>query len=121
MLSKVIVSVSMVMVATSAVASIKANKVDIDEVFAHVDEGMSEQVKAAVTKKDSLEAVNLMFRELSDAMSRNGVSLHDEFAKEFQVATTADTRDSTDIGGYLPSYACHANCHANCHASRGWR
>lgn len=126
MINNIVVSASMVMIATSAVASVDKGSVELGDLFNEVDESLSAQVSVAMGKKDVMNMSNLMFDELMNSMAFNGVSLSDAYYEEFQLAANPyGSQDSTDVGatnagGYCYSN-CHSNCHSACHGSRGWR
>lgn len=133
--SMIVVSASMALVATHAMASIAK---DSDRVIniAKVELSLEMQAKidAAVAKKDVKQAVAGAFSLLSAKFGDDNVSLTKKYfhGDDILLAATLPQVSSDDFTGNgninipgVPSVSCYSNCHSACHSachgSRGWR
>ncbi len=128
--SMIVVSASMALVATHAMASIAK---DSDRVIniakVELSAEMQAKIDAAVAKKDVKQAVAGAFSILSTKFGEGNESLTKKYFSTddillAQVAPRAD--DFTGTGKVnVPAVTCYSNCHSACHSachgSRGWR
>lgn len=126
----IVVSASMALVATHAMASIAK---DSDRVIniAKVELAPEIQAKidAAVAKKDVKQAVAGAFSLLSTKFGDGDLSLTSKYFQTDDILLAAATPKSDDFTGSgnidVPSVTCYSNCHSACHSachgSRGWR
>lgn len=128
--SMIVVSASMALVATHAMASIAK---DSDRVIniakVELSAEMQAKIDAAVAKKDVKQAVAGAFSLLSTKFGEGNESLTKKYFSTddillAQAAPSAD--DFTGAGNIdVPSVTCYSNCHSACHSachgSRGWR
>lgn len=126
-----VVSVSMAIVATQAMATVaKDSNGVINFGDAEVDPALQAKMDAAVAKRDVRQAVSEAFSLLASKFGENNVSLSAKYfpGAEGQLAQTARSDDFTQGVGTCYSnchsacYAnCHSACHSACHGSRSWR
>jgi hypothetical protein len=120
--SGIIVSASMAIVATQAMAYFAGAGKDSRAVEAsHSDnEHLRNAVKAAVAKRDVRMAINSAFDALASSFGdADGDSLAKKYFPDGNVRL-AQTNDFTN--GVANCYSnCHSACHDACHGSRGWR
>jgi hypothetical protein len=148
-LAAVSVSTSLALVATSAMASVQGEVVEIPKDY-KVSAETEAKIDAAMAKRNVRDAVSSVFGAVTTTFSEDGQVLDQKYFPEKTFAdqivertednfgageiTLAATRqDSTDIGRTSSSVGCygnchsnchgncHGNCHSNCHGSRGWR
>jgi hypothetical protein len=131
----IVVSASMALVATHAMASIAK---DSDRVIniakVELSPEMQAKIDAAVAKKDVKQAVAGAFSLLSAKFGDDNVSLTKKYfhGDDILLAATLPQVSSDDFTGNgninipgVPSVSCYSNCHSACHSachgSRGWR
>jgi len=124
--TKIIVSASMAIVATQAMAYFAGVGKDSRavEVSTSDNEQLRSAVKAAVAKRDVRMAIQSMFDALARSFGDpNGDSLAQKYFphRNIEYAQKADFTNgvSTCYGNCYTN--CHSNCYAACHDSRGWR
>lgn len=121
--STFVVSASLVLAATHAMAAVQDDIVEVPGPSA-IDPETSAQIEKAVSRPHVQEAVNAIFDTLARKFSEEGVMLSEKYFNDpdFQnhMLAQANTRDSSDV--YTACYAnCYSACHSACHGSRGWR
>jgi hypothetical protein len=133
--STIVVSASMALVATHAMASIAK---DSDRVIniakVELDPDIQAKINEAIAKKDVKQAVADSFSILSTKFGSNNESLTNKYFKsdDILLAATHQLQKADDFTGSgnvgvpdVPSYTCYSNCHSACHSachgSRGWR
>jgi hypothetical protein len=130
---QVIVSTSMILSATSAVASPAVENLKKDTNF-DVSDDLIAEIDKITSKKDVYGQVSKMFNSLITKMSEGDKTLAKKYFSEyiqqdadgnefvgFEVAGTADLC-TVFAGCYTNCYSnCHSACHGACHGSRGWR
>jgi hypothetical protein len=125
----VVVSASMALVATQALAYVAQNSEGVVEVEkVSVDPELEARIEAAVAKQNVKQAVSASFSVLASRLGTGNTSLS---AKYFPNAEGMVAQASSDdfVGGagcYSNCHAachsaCHSACHGACHGSRGWR
>jgi hypothetical protein len=131
----IVVSASMALVATHAMASIAK---DSDRVIniakVELSPEMQAKIDAAVAKKDVKQAVAGAFSLLSAKFGDGNESLTKKYFRtdDILLAATLPLVMSDDFSGNgnvnvpdVPSVTCYSNCHSACHSachgSRGWR
>ena len=128
--SVIVVSASMALVATQAMASVgKDSAAVINLVTPHLDPALQARIDAAVAKKDVKQAISSAFSILSTKFGENNESLTRKYFSEdnILVAGLAPGADDFSVGGTVnvPKVVCYSNCHSACHSachgSRGWR
>lgn len=120
--AKITVSVSMMMVATNALASI-SEKVSVSDEIA-IDPLIEASIDAALKKKAIAEKVSSVFSIVANNIAfDDGMSLKDRYeAKGIDVLAAAwGSDDSVGGGAYMCYTNCHGACHSACHGSRSWR
>jgi type II secretory pathway pseudopilin PulG len=122
--SGIIVSASMAIVATQAMAYFASAGKDSKAIEAanSENEQLRAAVKAAVAKRDVRMAINSAFDALSSSFGdANGDSLAKKYFPDGNVRL-AQTSDFTSGRADAYCYSnCHSACHDACHGSRGWR
>ncbi|NTF17263.1 hypothetical protein G6L37_02305 [Agrobacterium rubi] len=128
--SLVVVSASMALVATHAMASVAKDSSDVINI-AKVDLSPDIQAKidAAVAKKDVKQAVAGAFSILSTKFGYGNESLTKKYFTGNDILLAAARPGADDFTGDtgidVPSVTCYSNCHSACHSachgSRGWR
>lgn len=117
----IIVSASMAIVATQAMAYFAGAKKDSKAIEASTsaNEQLRNAVKAAVAKRDVRMAINSMFDALASSF---GDADGDSLAKKYFPDGNAKIAQMYDFTNGISCYSnCHSACHAACHGSRGWR
>lgn len=128
--SLVVVSASMALVATHAMASVAKDSDKIINI-ARVELAPEIQAKidAAVAKKDVKKAVAGAFSLLSSGFGYGNESLTKKYFSGNDILLAQARPSSDDFTGSagidVPSVTCYSNCHSACHSachgSRGWR
>jgi len=129
-----VVSASMAIVATQAMAYVAQNsQVPLLLEQGHeVDAELKERIEVAVGKRDVRLAVSEAFSVLASKFGDESGSLTAKYFPKDELPRFAQTQDFTLDGGscYSNCYsnchnachsACHSACHYACHGSRGWR
>lgn len=128
--SMIVVSASMALVATHAMASIAK---DSDRVINIAKVELSPELQAkidsAVAKKDVKQAVAGAFSLLSTKFGEGNESLTKKYFSTDDILLAAASPRADDFTGNgnidVPSVTCYSNCHSACHSachgSRGWR
>lgn len=126
----VVVSASMAIVATQALAYVAENSDEIIEIErASIDEDLEARIAAAAAKQNVRQAVSSSFSILATKLGKDNTSLSAKYFPnaQGQVAQLVQSDDFTDGSGcYSNCHAvcysnCYSNCHGACHGSRGWR
>lgn len=129
-----VVSVSMAIVATQAMAhsGFQSQQVLSIDASEPLDDTLKSRIEVAVAKEDVRKAVSEMFSVIANHFGENELSLAGKYFGEAGVEDknlqTASFDDfSSGVGGCYANchVACYANCHdacySACHGSRGWR
>lgn len=119
--TKIVVSASMAIVATQAMAYFAGASKDsmAVEISDSDNEQLRSAVKTAVAKRDVRIAIQSMF----DALARSfGDPNGDSLAQKYYPHNTEYAQKSDFTNGMSSCYSnCYYNCHYACHDSRGWR
>lgn len=121
--SQIVVSVSMALIASRALASIDGASVKIDD-GSDIPEALMAKIMAAVDKKVIKDSLAKDLLSVSKTLSDDGEkSLLEKYLPDgMSLAWAAGQQDSTDMQNRLGCYGnCYSNCHSACHGSRGWR
>lgn len=126
--SMIVVSASMALVATHAMASV-AKDADRPIHLSTIELAPELQAKidAAIAKKDVRQAVASAFSLLSNKFGDGNVSLTRKYFHGDDVLLAAASSDDFSGTGDIntPIVTCYSNCHeachSACHGSRGWR
>lgn len=123
-----VVSASMALVATHAMASIAKDSDAILEIrAADLNPDLKARIDAAVAKKDVKIAVANAFPLISEKFGTNNESLTQKYFKGNNILVAQARSDDFSQQGQIdvPSVTCYSNCHSACHdachGSRGWR
>jgi hypothetical protein len=133
--SLVVVSASMALVATHAMASVaKDSDRIINLAKVELSPELQARIDAAVAKKDVKQAVAGAFSILSTKFGSGSESLTSKYfsGNDILLASTLPLVKSDDFTGSgavgvpgVPNVTCYSNCHSACHSachgSRGWR
>jgi len=128
--SLVVVSASMALVATHAMASVaKDSDRIINLAKVELSPELQARIDAAVAKKDVKQAVAGAFSILSTKYGSGSESLTSKYfsGNDILLAAAEPRADDFTGQGYIdvPSVTCYSNCHSACHSachgSRGWR
>jgi hypothetical protein len=125
-----VVSASMALVATHAMASIAKDSIVVLEVrSAELNPDLKARIDAAIAKKDVKLAVANAFSLIASKFGTGHESLTDKYFKGNNILVADATARSDDFSQQgnvsVPSVTCYSNCHDACHdachGSRGWR
>jgi len=128
--SLVVVSASMALVATHAMASVAKDSSDIISIArVELSPEIQARIDAAVAKKDVKQAVAGAFSILSSKFGYGNESLTKKYFSGNDILLAAASPSADDFTGAaaidVPSVTCYSNCHSACHSachgSRGWR
>lgn len=128
--SLVVVSASMALVATHAMASVAKERSDVISIArVELSPEIQARIDAAVAKKDVRQAVAGAFSILSTKFGYGNESLTRKYFSGNDILLAAASPRSDDFTGAagidIPSVTCYSNCHSACHSachgSRGWR
>lgn len=118
----VIVSASMAIVATQAMAHVADAGKEAKSIEAAIsaNEQLRSAVKVAVAKRDVRMAISSAFDALASSFGDSeGSTLAEKYFPDGKVQL-AQRHDFTN--GFSSCYSnCHGACHIACHGSRGWR
>ncbi len=122
-----VVSASLVLVATSAMASVRGEVVEVPK-DVDIPEGLARKIDAALQGRTVREAVSAVFNILTSCFSEDDQVLDERYFSDPELKLAANPpgrQDSTDSGEFLCYTNCYSNCHGACHGachgSRGWR
>lgn len=128
--SLIVVSASMALVATHAMASVgKDSDRIINIASVELAPELQARIDAAVAKKDVKQAVAGAFSILSTSFGVNNESLTRKYFSGDDILLAAAQPKADDFTGSgninVPAVTCYSNCHSACHSachgSRGWR
>ncbi|WP_018079366.1 hypothetical protein [Thiobacillus denitrificans] len=119
--TNIVVSISVAMVATNALASIRDTKIEIADA-SEVPQEVMQRIDAAVSKRNVREAVADAFGIISENLTEQGETIKAKYVPDH---IKLALNQPSDIPGAQAAGACYTNCykncHCNCHGSRGWR
>lgn len=121
-LSLIVVSSSLALMATNAMAYVAQNNENLLEFKnSDLDQQIMNKIENAISKKDIREAVMNSFSLFASSFGEDGNKLADKyFTVQF-----ADSSEDFSKNATVPNYNCYSNCYiacySNCHSSRGWR
>lgn len=136
--TKAIVSVSMAIVATQAMASVGDVSTDVVSIDnSPIDADLRAKIDAAVAKRDVRQAVSDAFSVLATSFGEGNMSLSGKYFSNEEVdvaiyhSPLEQSKDFNADPNAIPHcysnchsacYSnCHEACHQACHASRSWR
>lgn len=119
--TNIVVSISVAMVATNALASIRDTKVELGDTD-DLPEEVMQRIDAAVSKRNVREAVADAFDIISENLTEEGETIKAKYLPEHIRLALNQPDVMTEAKAAGACYAnCYKNCHCNCHGSRGWR
>jgi hypothetical protein len=125
-----VVSASMALVATHAMASIAKDSDQVLEVRStELNPDLKARIDSAIAKKDVKMAVANAFPLISSKFGTGNESLTKKYFSGNNILVAQATTGSDDFSQQnnidVPSVTCYSNCHDACHdachGSRGWR
>lgn len=121
MKSNIVVSISIAMVATNALASIKDSKIEVPDASDVPDELM-QRIDSAMAKRQVREAMASAFDVISENLTEQGQTIRSKYLPEHLrlALNQPDAMPEAQSAGACYTN-CYKNCHCNCHSSRSWR
>lgn len=124
-----VVSVSMAIVATQAMAAVAKDSKDVISFGeSEADDALQAKMDAAVAKRDVRQAVSEAFSLLASSFGEGNVSLSAKYFPGAEGVVAVGSDDFTQGIGTCYSNChsacysnCHSACHSACHGSRSWR